>query len=155
MFRRGPGVPSIFPFAKQGYPRPNINETVQINTGGITSYPHPFPVHSTAGGEDSSPSAARRLMIDRQGFYHYNEMQQPPPGMARFAFTNHRVEAIAVTGPGPGVPNPPNPYQNGMLYMADPAGTINGLGGLAAGQVEFQNLVNEHDFAAGIGEFQP
>lgn len=149
------GADAIFPFSKAGYPRPNTITTIETNHGQIMGIPHPFPIHSAGGGEDTSDTAAQRLQIDRQGFYHFEGKEQPPPGMARFAFLNHRVADISVTGPGPGVGNPPNPYQSGMMYMETPAVQLNGLGGLADGQVQFQNLVDQNNYDASVDEYQP
>lgn len=149
-------IPSIFPFARKIAPRPNTNTTIETNHGQISGKPLPFEVHSPGGGEDTSPSAKKRLQIRNGDFNHYAQTVQPPPGMARFAFTDQRVISNPVMGQGAtACGSPPNPYQTGMLYVTDPSVQLNGLGGLANGQIQYQNIIDQEDYAAAVDLYQP
>lgn len=150
-------IPSIFPFAKKDAPRPGTITTIETNHGQIAGKPLPFPIHSPAGGEDTSPSAKQRLQIKGHGdFNHYAQTNQPPPPMARFAFLDQRLITNPVMGQGAvACGSPPNPYQRGMLYQPEAAGTLNGLGGLANGQIQLQNIIEQDDFNDSVNEFQP
>lgn len=149
-------IPSIFPFAKRDNPRPGINATIETNHGQIMGKPLPFEIHSPAGGEDTSPSAKARLKIRNGDFNHYAQTMQPPPPMARFAYTDHRVISNPVMGQGAvACGSPPNPYQRGMLYVTDAAVQTNGLGGLANGQIQLQEIIDQGDYNDAINEYQP
>lgn len=101
---------------------------------------------SPAGSHNEGARANPRRFADiTKAMYHWTRKRLPDPGAQNYAFETLGLVEFTPIGPAIGADIVLMKTQPPAFYISNSMVVINGLGGLAAGQIILQPLINPYD----------